>query len=128
MQWMVELGHVDITTEVSMLSLYLAFPCEGHLEAALHIMGYLRLKHNTRLIFDPIYPDIVASKFPHHDWMEFYGDVHEAIPPDMPEPLGKEVDIRMICDSNHAGCKQTHRSWTGILIYCNSTLIIWVSK
>jgi hypothetical protein len=34
----------------------------------------------------------------------------------------------MICDSNHTGCKQTHRSQTGILIYCNLALIIWVSK
>ncbi len=41
MQWMVELGRVDIAMEVSMLSSYLAFPCEGYLEASLHIMGYL---------------------------------------------------------------------------------------
>jgi hypothetical protein len=60
--------------------------------------------------------------------MEFYGDVCEAIPPDMPEPLSKEVDIRMICDSDHAGCKQACRSWTGILIHCNLAEIIWVSK
>ncbi len=77
------------------------------MEAALHIMGYLRLKHNTRLIFNSTCPDIVASDFPCHDWMEFYGDVREAIPPDMPDPLHKEVDLRMICDSNHARCKQT---------------------
>ncbi len=41
MRWMVELGSVDIATEVSMLSSYLACPCEGHLENALHVMGYL---------------------------------------------------------------------------------------
>jgi hypothetical protein len=105
MCWMVELGRVDIATEVSMLSSYLALPREGHLEAALHVMGYLRLKHNTRLIFDPTYPDIVASDFPHHDWTEFYGDVCKAVPPDMLEPLTKKVDFRMICDSNHACCK-----------------------
>jgi hypothetical protein len=128
MRWMVELGRVDIATEVSMLSSYFALPHEGHLEAALHVMGYLRLKHNSRLIFDPTYPDIVASDFPRHNWTEFYGDVREAIPPKMPEPLGKEVDLRMICDSDHAGCKQTRRSQTGILIYCNLALIIWVSK
>jgi hypothetical protein len=37
MHWMVELGRVDIATEVSMLSLYLALPREGHLEASLHL-------------------------------------------------------------------------------------------
>jgi hypothetical protein len=41
MRWMVELGCIDIATEVSMLSSYLACPCEGHLENALHVMGYL---------------------------------------------------------------------------------------
>jgi hypothetical protein len=60
--------------------------------------------------------------------MEIYGDVRKAVPPNMPEPLGKEVDLSMICDSDHAGCKQTHRSGTGILIYCNLALIIWVSE
>ncbi len=41
MRWMVEVGHIDIVTEVSMLSFYLACPCEGHLENALHVMGYI---------------------------------------------------------------------------------------
>jgi hypothetical protein len=40
MRWMVELGCIDIATEVSMLSSYLASPREGHLENALHVMGY----------------------------------------------------------------------------------------
>ncbi len=46
MRWMVELGQIDIATEVSMLSSYLACPREGHPENALHVMGYLQLKHN----------------------------------------------------------------------------------
>ena len=125
---MVELGRVDIAVEVSLLSSYLANPREGHLEAAIHIMGYLRLKHNTRLVFDPTYPDICESDFPRFDWTEFYGDVTEAIPTDMPPPLGKEVDIRMMVDSDHAGEKRTRRSRIGFLIYCNMALIIWLSK
>jgi hypothetical protein len=40
MRWMVELGRIDIVTEVSMLSSYLACPREGCLENALHVMGY----------------------------------------------------------------------------------------
>ena len=56
MRWMVELGRIDIATEVSLLSSHLAFPREGHLETALHIMSYLSQKHNTRLISDPTYP------------------------------------------------------------------------
>ncbi len=125
---MVELGCIDIATEVSMLSSYLACPREGHLKNALHVMGYLRLKHNSRLIFDPTYPDIDQTAFPSFDWMEFYGDVEEAIPPNMPPPLGKDVDLHMMVDSDHAGDKRTRLSCTGFIIFCNLAPIIWLSK
>jgi hypothetical protein len=62
------------------------------------------------------------------DWTEFYGDVTEAILIDMPKPLSKEVDIRMMVNSDHAGDKQTQCSRTGFLIYCNMALIIWLYK
>jgi hypothetical protein len=81
---------------------HLACPRKGHLENALHVMGYLQLKHNSRLIFDPMYPDIDQIAFPSFDWTVFYGNVEEAIPPDMPPPLGKRVDLRMMVDSDHA--------------------------
>ena len=126
--WMVELGCVDIVIEVSLLSSHLAFPHEGHLRLALHIMGYLKQHHNTQLVFDPTYPTIDLSLFPQYDWSEFYGDVTEALPPSMPEPLGKDVDVRMMCDSDHAGEQRTRRSCTGFLIFCNMALIDWVSK
>jgi hypothetical protein len=92
---MVELGRIDIATEVSLLSFHLAYPHEGHLETALHIMSYLSQKHNTRLIFDPTYPKIDIGQFPQYNWTEFYGNVEEAIPVDIPEPLGKDLDIHM---------------------------------
>jgi hypothetical protein len=59
--WMVELGRVDIATEISLLSSHLAYPREGHLDAAPHVMGYLKQKHNSQLIFYPTYPDIEMS-------------------------------------------------------------------
>ena len=78
---MVELGHVDIATKFFLLSSHLAYPREGHLEAVLHVMAYLKQKHNSRLIFDPTYPDIDMSSFPTYGWTEFCWDVQEAIPP-----------------------------------------------
>jgi hypothetical protein len=125
---MVELGCINIATEVSMSSSYLACPWEGHLENALHVMGYLRLKHNSRLIFDPTYPDIDQTAFPSFEWTEFYGDVEEAIPPDMPLPLGKDVDLHMMVDSDHAGEKRTRPSRTGFIIFCKLAPIICLSK
>ncbi len=55
MQWMCKIERIDIATEVSLLSLHLAYPQEGHLDAALHVMGYLRLKYNSlNLFFTPL--------------------------------------------------------------------------
>jgi hypothetical protein len=57
----VELGRIDIITEVSMLSTYLCLPREGHLEAAFHVFAYLGLHHNARVVFDPTYPAVWVS-------------------------------------------------------------------
>ncbi len=63
MWWMVELGRIDIVTEVSKKSSHLAFSREEHLETTLHDMSYLSQKRNTRLTFDPTYPIIDMGKF-----------------------------------------------------------------
>jgi hypothetical protein len=60
--------------------------------------------------------------------MKFYVNVEEAIPPDMPSPLGKNVDLHMMVDSDHAGDKKTRRSCTGFIIFCNLAPVIWLSK
>jgi hypothetical protein len=59
---MVELGCIDIATDVSLLLYHLAYPCKGHLETALHVMTYLQEKHNTYLVFDP-YPKMTWILF-----------------------------------------------------------------
>ena len=43
----VELGKVDINTEVSMLTSHLALPQSGHLDTVFHIFSYLKEKHNS---------------------------------------------------------------------------------
>ena len=55
MRWMVEIGWIDIATEVSLLSSHLAYPRGGHLQADFHVMAYLKQKHKSRLVFDPTY-------------------------------------------------------------------------
>ena len=71
MRWMCDIGQTDIATEVLLLLLHLVYPREGHLDAALHVISYLKLKYNSRLIFDPTYPIIDEFIFQHHDWKEF---------------------------------------------------------
>ena len=91
-----------------MLSSFLAMPRVGHLEAAINIMGYLRLHHNSRLFLDPTYPVLDHSSFDDvAEWTEFYGDATKAIPLNMPGPRVKDIDLRLMCDSDHAGDKST---------------------
>ena len=47
LRWMVELGRVDICTEVSILSSHLALPRKGHLDALFHLFAYLKTHHNS---------------------------------------------------------------------------------
>jgi hypothetical protein len=62
------------------------------------------------------------------DLKEFYGDVKEEDPPNMPLPLGALVFITCFVDSNHAGNKVTRRSHTGIIIFIKNALIQVFSK
>jgi len=128
LHWIVEIGRVDIITEVSTLASHMAMPREGHLDALFDVFCYLKRRHNSRLVFDPTYPEIDWSVFVEHDWKHFYGDVSEAIPPNAPVPRGKEVEIRMFVDSDHAGDKLIRRSRSGYFVYLNSALIAWLSK
>ena len=128
LRWIVELGRVDIITEVSELSSFLAMPREGHLDAVFHIFNYLEKRHNARIAFDPSYPEIDMTSFKECDWSSFYGNVREALPPNAPEPRGKDIDLRMYVDSDHAGDKRTRRSRTGYFIFLNEAPIVWFSK
>ncbi len=47
---------MDILTEVSLMLSHMAMPCEGYLDAVLHIFGYLKIKYNLRIAFDPTVP------------------------------------------------------------------------
>jgi hypothetical protein len=79
-------------------------------------------------VFDPTYPDVDMSIFQEHEWKSVYGNVQEPIPLDKPEPRGKEVDIRLYVDSDHAGDERTRRSRTGFFVFLNSALIQWLSR
>ena len=41
LRWMVELGQIDINTEILMLDPHLASPRDGHLEAVFNVLSYI---------------------------------------------------------------------------------------
>ena len=128
LRWMVAIVQIDINTEISMLYSHLELPREGHLEVVFHVFSCLWAKHNSRLALDPTYQDIDHDIFKKHKWVDFYGNVKEAILTDMTDPRRKSVDLRMHVDRNHAGDKATRRSRTGLLIFINTALIQWMIK
>lgn len=135
-RWLCELGRVDILTETSMLSAYLARPRVGHLHQALHMFKYLEDHNRSRVVFDPTYLDINDYDKPNEErasfrakyMKELYPDAVEDKPPNAPKPRGKAVQMHVFVDADHAGDKITRRSRTGILIYLNSAPIMWFSK
>ena len=77
-----------------MIYSHMALPREGHFAQVFHIFAHLKNHHNSALVFDLSYPNVNIESFSKHDWTKLYGDVKEAMPPDMPEPSVKEVVMR----------------------------------
>ena len=129
LRWIVEIGRIDIITEVSLLASQMAMPREGHLMQVFRCYAYLKARHNGCLVFDPSYPNMSQSKFEDgQDWVRTYGKVEEPVPGNALEPRGKHVVLRLFVDSDHAGEELTRRSRTGYIIYMNSAPILWHSK
>ena len=103
-------------------------PRHGHLDAALHVTAHLKSRSNARMVLYPTYPDIYHQAFKRQDWVHFYGDVKEAIPTNAPEPRGKDTDLRLMVDSDHADDKVCQHLRTGFYIFLNLALIAWVSQ
>ncbi len=81
-----------------------------------------------RLILNHAQPGIDESVFTHGDWTDFYGDIIEEDPPNMPVPLGTLVIMSCFVDADHGGNKVMLRSHTGIVILLNNAPISAFSK
>ena len=128
LRWAIELGRIDIMVEAGLLSRFQAAPREGHLEQMFHIMAYLKNHNKSRLVFDHSYPTFDNLNESNVDWQEYYPGAAEPIPPNVPEPRGKEVSMTCFVDADHAGCQLTRRSHTGVVIFVNRAPILWFSK
>ena len=137
LRWSIELGRIDIMTEVSCLSQFLCNPREGHLSATYKIFRYLQAtmsRNPGRIAFDGSYSGNVDERLFANgsmdpgQWEDFYPDAREALPGKRIEPLGNPVRLRCYVDANHAGNMANRRSHSGVIIYINNAPIIWYSK
>ena len=133
LRWAIEIGRVDILTEVSMMSSYQASPRQGHLEQLYHIIAYIKKKPKLTLYFDPSIPNIEPSWFSGDTAKTFrdrYRDAKEELLPKhmLPQGRGRSITMTAFVDASHAANKVTRRSHTGFIIFINRAPIIWHSK
>jgi hypothetical protein len=98
------------------------------LEEVFHIFAYLKSHSKSALVFDHTSPVFDESRFTSCDWSEYYPDAKEAEPPRAPELLGNAMTMTCFVDADHAGCLETRRSHTGVIIFLQKAPIIWYSK
>jgi hypothetical protein len=91
--WICKLGRMDILTEVSMLLSHNAMPRQGHLDAAMDVFSYLKSYQSSAIVFTNAVPNINERRFKLVDWSNIYGNVEEALPPNMPTLLGFPVHM-----------------------------------
>ena len=87
------------------------------MEQVFHIFASLKNYSSLKLVLDDTLSYVDEHRFTECDWKEFYLDAAEAIPNDTPEVRGMPVSMYCFCDADHAGCKQTRQSHTGVIIF-----------
>ena len=98
------------------------------MEAAYHIIAYLKKDYKRTLAFDPRTPVIDQARFEKCDWTDFYRKAKEPILERSPTPRGNIASIHFLVEASHADIQSNRISQTGILIYLNRAQIIWFSK
>ena len=104
-------------------------PRLGHLERAKRVYGYLAKMKHAVIRVRTEEPDFSGLPNQNFDWaISVYGNIHELLPKNAPEPLGKYVTLSHYVDANLFHDLLTGRSVTGILHFANKTPIDWYSK
>ena len=91
------------------------------------MFAYLKSHANSEMVFDPSQVEFDKALFPKKYWgysiyTQAASDSQEELPPDIPKPRGKGMDMRVYVDSDHAGDTFTRRFRNDFVIpiYWNS--------
>ena len=133
LNWIMQIGRIDIAYATVSLARFVAVPRRTHLKHALHVFGYLKAFPNARSTVDsrdPIYEyGEEHLKVNLQTKMEkFYPEASEEIDRRLPKPLVPEMSTTVFVDSDHAHDKVTRRSITGMIIFVGRTPVQGLSK
>ena len=74
----------------------------------MRVFGYLNTHYKGRIVIDPTYHDRRKYKeMKQENWSELYPDATEDLPDSMPIPKGKEAQVTVFVDADHARDKIT---------------------
>ena len=111
------------------MSRFRAAPRQGHMDRLRRIYSYAFRTRDYAIRFRTDQPGYFSLPHQDFDWTySVYGDVHEILPDDMPEPLGKAVVTTATMDDNLNHCLATGNSLAGCLHFVNKTPADWYSK
>ena len=129
LQWLITLGRFDVATSVMTMSRFRAAPRVGHLHRLKRIFGYVHKFRHAAIRIRTELPDYSDLPDEEYDWTyTVYGKVREQLPDDLPEPLGKKVQLTTYKDANLYHDMVTGRAVTGIIHLLNGTPVEWYSK
>ena len=129
LQWLITFGRFDIHAQVATMSRFRAAPGLGHMDRLKRINSYAIRTKDYAFRFRTEQTDY--SFLPDHDFdwtYSVYGNVHEILPDDMPDPLGEAVITTTTMDANLNHCLATGKSLNGCLHFVNKTPVDWYSK
>jgi hypothetical protein len=129
LQWAFSIGRFDTQTEPMTMLGFCSAPRQGHLDRLKRIYGYLKKFSSAVIRVRILIPDLGNLPDQDFDWCyTVYGNVHELISVDSPEPLGNCVTTVTYTDANFCHDILIGRSVTGILHLCSQALIEWYLK
>ena len=128
LQWAVTLCRFDVAHATNMLARYTTMPREGHMKAAHRAIGYLKHFIKGRIRFDIrtlTFADTFDVPSESIDWCQQYPNMTEELPGEIPLAVFNPIQLTSFVDADHAACKVTRRSVTGILHFLESTPWQW---
>ena len=117
------IGRIHINLKCSELESFLSAPKIGYLHQAFHVFHYLR-NHDTSWLptnpknLDLKYkgPEFFSPESRRKKMKSIYRNAIDEIPNNIPNSLGKVVQLNLYVDTNYTDNSVTRRSQTGIVI------------
>ena len=84
----------------------MAFPRTDNIYQALNIFKYLEIHINNKLIFDPLFHEVMENqqtRIKIEEMRKVYKDATEKLPTNAQIPLGKPIQVNCFVYSDHAG-------------------------